>query len=199
MKKSSVIFVSAISVSLLLLQGCSDNESAPANTTSTQETAKITPEVKPEPIPEVVSEVVPEIQVETTITPEVPVEEEVADIKPEINTSVFVYAEKVEVTDSRDITENIDLVVFVNENMAVGTATQRIIIQTYDFLQQGDIKGAKNVTIGLMSGEFRVFQFTVDVTKFKAGDNFIHSVLDASKIDKVRPDVDEFGKAADFW
>lgn len=200
MKKSSVILVSAISVSLLLLQGCSENESSPTNTTSTQETAKIVPEVKPEtvPVPEVVSEVVPEVPVETTTTPEVPVEE-VADIKPEINTSVFVYAEKVDVTDARDITEHINLAVFMSDKLTTGLATQHVISQAYDFLQQDDIKGAKTVTIGVMSGKFRVAQFTVDMNKFKAGEHLINSVLDASEIDKMYPEVQEYGKVMELW
>lgn len=116
-----------------------------------------------------------------------------------INTSVFVYATKVDVTDSRDITEHIDVVVHMKDTVKPGLATQHVFTQSYDFLQQDDIKGAKTVTIGVMSGDHRVSQFTVDASKFKAEEHLIKSVLSASTIDKMYPEVEEYGKVMELW
>lgn len=84
---------------------------------------------------------------------------------------------KVDVTDSRDITEHIDLVVHMKNSVKPGLATQHVFTQAYDFLQQDDIKGAKTVTIGIMSGDHRVTQITVDAPKFKPEEHLIKSVL----------------------
>lgn len=132
------------------------------------------------------------------------IEEEVekADVNEEqnlIDTSAFVYSTKVEVSDLRDITEHIDLAVYMNNSVKPGLATQHVFTQTYDFLQQKDIEGAKTVTIGVMSGEFRVAQITVERSTFKAGEHLIDSVLNASKIDKMNPDVKEYGEVMELW
>lgn len=116
-----------------------------------------------------------------------------------INTSVFVYATKVDVTDSRDITEHIDLVVHMKDSVKPGLATQHVFSQAYDFLQQDDIKGAKTVTIGIMTGDQRVAQITVDAAKFKAEEHLIKSVLSASTIDKMYPEVEEYGQVMELW
>lgn len=68
-----------------------------------------------------------------------------------IDTSVFVYAEKVDVTDAREITNHVDVVVHMSENLKKGLAVQHVFGQTYEFLQQEDIKGAETVTIGVYS------------------------------------------------
>jgi hypothetical protein len=119
--------------------------------------------------------------------------------QPNISTSVFQYATSVDVTDSRDITKHIDVVVKRDKDTAEGLAMQQLVTQTYDFLQQTDIKGANTVTIGLMIGEIRVAQFTVDLKKFTPGDNFIKSVMNASKIDKMDNEIKAFGKSAGYW
>lgn len=116
-----------------------------------------------------------------------------------IDTSVFVYATKVDVTDARDITEHIDLVVHMNEDVKLGLATQHVFTQAYDFLQQDDIKGAKTVTIGVMSGNLRVAQITIEMSKFKPEGQLIKSVLEASSIDKMYPEVKDYGKVMELW
>lgn len=127
-----------------------------------------------------------------------------AEAEPEveestIDTAVFQYAKNVKVTDARDITQHIDLVVEMDEGQGAGLATQHVITQTYDFLQQKDIEGAKTVTVGIMQGDLRISQFTVDTSKFVAGENFITSVVEASKMDKMNSVVKEYGKSANLW
>lgn len=111
-----------------------------------------------------------------------------------ISTEVFAYAKSVDVNDSRELTKHIDVVVHMHEELTAGLATQHVLTQTYDFLQQEDIKGAKTVTISVKQGDKRVSQFTVDVIKFKAGEHLIKSILDASTIDKMSDEVKEHGK-----
>jgi hypothetical protein len=119
--------------------------------------------------------------------------------QPSIDTSVFQYAKSVDVDDSRDIMQHINLVVNMSEDITAALATTHVFTQTYDFLQQKDIAGANTVTIGIMKGDIRVAQITVDVKKFKAGENYIQSVLQASKIDKMSSEVKEYGKSAGYW
>lgn len=119
--------------------------------------------------------------------------------EPSIDTSVFVYAEKVDVTDAREITDHLDLVVYMSEKLTPGLATQHVLTQAYDFLQQKDLVGTKTVTIGVMNGDFRVSQFTVDLQKFKPENEIITSVLNASTIDKMDDAVKEYGNAMELW
>jgi hypothetical protein len=135
---------------------------------------------------------VEEQNITTNVTP--PTETE-----SKLDTSVFVYAKSVDVTDGREAMKHLDLVVNMDKSTAPGLATRHVLTQTYDFLQQSDISGADTITIGVMSGDLRVSQITVDVAKFKAGDNIIGSVLIASKIDKMTPEVKEFGKTMNLW
>lgn len=116
-----------------------------------------------------------------------------------IDTSVFSYAESVDVTDSRDTAKHIDVVVHMSDELTPELATQHVFKQAYDFLQQADIKGAETVTIGVMNGDFRVAQITVDTAKFKAGENYFQSVMKASKIDKMNPEVKTYGKETGNW
>lgn len=117
----------------------------------------------------------------------------------QIETSVFIYAQEVKVTDALDISNHIDVVVYMSEDVGKGLAVQHVLTQMYDFLQQTKVNEAKTVTVGVMSGDFRIAQITVDMSKFKAGEHFIHSVMDASKIDKMDDDVKEYGEALDLW
>lgn len=126
-------------------------------------------------------------------------EETASSPEPKIDTSVFAYAKKVDVTDARDITKHIDLAVHMSKDLEPGLATRHVFVQAYEFLQQEDIKGANTVTIGVMNGDIRVAQITVDATKFVAGENLIDSVLQVSTIDKMTPEVKEFGKVMEAW
>ncbi|MED4299735.1 hypothetical protein P9204_04385 [Geobacillus stearothermophilus] len=130
---------------------------------------------------------------------EVKKEEPAKKEESKIDNSVFKYAEKVDITDARDITKHIDVVVHMSKELTPGLATRHVFAQTYDFLQQDDIKGADTITIGVMQGEIRVAQITVDVKKFQPGDQIIQSVLKAATIDKMRPEVKEFGKVTNLW
>lgn len=127
------------------------------------------------------------------------VEKETPVATSNIDTSVFAYADSVDVTDSRDTTKHVDVVVHMSEELTPALATQHVFKQAYDFLQQADIKGAKTVTIGVMVGDFRVAQITVDTAKFKAGEDYIKSVIQASKIDKMTPEVESYGKETQKW
>ncbi len=113
-----------------------------------------------------------------------------------IDTSVFEYAKKVEVTDARNTTKHITVTVFMSDELTEGLAAQHVLNQTYDFIQQEDVKQAKTLTVGVMVGEKRVFQYTVETAKFVPNENerMAYVVLAASKVEKISPDVEEFAK-----
>jgi hypothetical protein len=187
MKNSKLTFVLGMLVLALGLQACGTKDTAPqpakaANTTAVEQKATITPAAIETPSP---------------VKQEPPKQEE----KPKIETKVFVYAKSVEVTDARNITNHINLVINMSEELTPGLASNHVLNQTYDFLQQEDIKGANTVTIGVMQGKFRVFQFTVDLQKFKTDDKIAmsHLVLKASKIDKMTDEVKQYGKTMQLW
>lgn len=117
-----------------------------------------------------------------------------------INTSVFRYAKKVDVTDARDITKHITVTVFMDKKLREGLAAQHVLNQTYDFVQQTDIKGADTLTVGVMVGELRVFQYTVDLTKFvpNEAEPMINVVLASSTVEKISPEVEEFAKTFEW-
>ncbi|SDM29991.1 hypothetical protein SAMN05428961_11325 [Paenibacillus sp. OK060] len=110
-----------------------------------------------------------------------------------------IYATDVEVTDAIDITEHIDVVVYMSEEVKEGLAVQHVISQTYNFLQQDKVNEAKTVTVGVMSGNLRIAQITVDMDKFKAGEHIINSVLDGSKNDKMDDEVRDYVKVMELW
>lgn len=125
--------------------------------------------------------------------------DEDAPVSEEIDTSVFVYAKDVKVTNAIEITEHIDVVIYMSDEVKKGLAVHHVISQTYHFLQQDKVKEAKTVTIGVMSGELRIAQITVDMNKFKAGEYIINSVMDASKIDKIDDEVRDYGEVMELW
>ncbi len=172
-------------LAMSLLQGCSEEKA--------KDEAK---ETKP---------VVEKKESDKIVEQEVPVVEEVVqESDPEeevegVNTDAFIYATNVDVTDARDISKHLDLVVHMSSELTPALATQHVILQSYEFLQQEDIKGADSITIGVMNGDFRVAQYTVDMNKFEPNGNLVESVLQASTIDKKDPKVDEYGKALEWW
>ncbi|MED1851867.1 hypothetical protein P4V33_09415 [Brevibacillus borstelensis] len=196
--KKSFITVVGLCISLALLQACDEKE-----------TAKIENEVKPQEATTQPKETAPTTETsssQVSSQPQNHVEAKPEESKPttapeepKIDTSVFAYADSVDVTDARDITQHIDLAVHMGEGPTPAMATQHVITQAYDFLQQKDIKGANTVTIGIMQQDIRIFQITVDLKKFKPGENFIKSVLSASKIEKMSDSVKEYGRATGFW
>ena len=118
-----------------------------------------------------------------------------------INTAVFQGAQKVEVTDAIKTKKLVTVVVYMNKNAGAGPATSNVINQTYDFLQQKKLEGAKKVTITIIKDKDKVAQFTVDTEKFnpKDGKWASASVLSASKIDFMTKKVKEFGAALGSW
>ncbi|WP_339267704.1 hypothetical protein MKY48_27410 [Paenibacillus sp. FSL W8-0187] len=199
--KTKITLVASLFAFTLVLQACS-NEASPsaAPSETTNETVVANVESQDDQ-----SETKSNEQEEGIRNDEESTEEEALTIidseedESLIDTSVFAYAMKVDVTDSRDITEHIDLVVHMKDSVKPGLATQHVFTQAYDFLQQDDIKGAKTVTIGIMSGDHRVTQITVDAPKFKPEEHLIKSVLGASTIDKMYPEVKEYGQVMELW
>lgn len=128
------------------------------------------------------------------------VQSDVSKAEPQIDTKVFQYASKVDITDARSITKHITAAVFMSDELTQALATQHVINQSYRFLQQEDIKGANTVTIGVMHGELRVFQYTVDMTKFtpNSSEPMTNAVLQASKVEKMSQDVETYAKAAEW-
>ncbi len=117
-----------------------------------------------------------------------------------INTDVYKFATKTEVTDAIDINDHVTVFVFMSEELKPGLAAQHVLNQSYDFIQQDDIKDAKNITIAVSQNNTKTFQFTVDKSKFKTDDSVPMSdlVLEASKVDKISPEVKEFAETLDW-
>ncbi|MHC1683702.1 MAG: hypothetical protein AB6733_12210 [Clostridiaceae bacterium] len=113
-----------------------------------------------------------------------------------IKTDAFVYAKKVDITEAIDITKHVTATVFMSDELTPGLAVQHVLNQSYNFLQQAELKGADTVTIGVMKGDIRVFQYTVTMKKFVPNDSVKMSdvVLTASKVEKMTPQVEEFAK-----
>lgn len=135
----------------------------------------------------------------TSETPSPTIKPEEAQHDLNIDTSVFSYAESVDVDDTRKVNKHINLIVNMNEGPTAGLATEHVLLQTYDFLQQEDIKGADIVTISINQNDTLISKITVDSRKFKAGEHLINSVLAASKIDHMNDDVVEYGEALERW
>lgn len=111
-----------------------------------------------------------------------------------IDTSVFAYAKKVDVTDAIDINQHVTVFVTMSEELTPGLATQHVLNQSYDFLQQEDIKGAKTVTIAVKQGDIKIAQITVNKDNFVPNDTepMASVVLKAAEIDMMKPEVKEF-------
>jgi hypothetical protein len=174
-------------LALGLLVGCSDSES----TKEKEEKVKVE---------NTETEEVVDADETTTEVVEEEFEEEVVE-ETTIDTSVFAYAKDVEITDARDITKHITLVVHMSEDTKSGMAAQHVLSQAYDFLQQKDIEGAETITIGVMQADTRILQLTTDVKEFVPIDSesMAKCVLKASTIDKMNPEVEEYGKVMGLW
>lgn len=123
------------------------------------------------------------------------------ETKREIDTSVFEYAEKVEVTDAIELNDHITLIISMSESTKPGMATQHVVNQTYDFVQQVDVKGAKTIGINVKQGDNKIAQFTVYTDKFKPNDDepMSDAVIAASEIEFMTDEVKEHGKVMDSW
>lgn len=88
-----------------------------------------------------------------------------------IDSTVFEYATKIDVTDAIDLNDHVILILNMNEKTQPGMATQHVVNQTYDFVQQADIKGAKTIGINIKQSEKKIAQFTVHMDKFVPNDD----------------------------
>jgi Ca2+-dependent lipid-binding protein len=111
-----------------------------------------------------------------------------------IDTSVFAYAKKVDVTDAIDINQHVTVFVTMSEELTPVLATQHVLNQSYDFLQQEDIKGAKTVTIAVKQGDIKIAQITVNKDNFVPNDTepMASVVLKAAEIDMMKPEIKDF-------
>ncbi len=139
---------------------------------------------------------------ENTEEPNEEKKEQVNEVEqPTINTDVFAYATKTEVTDAIDINDHVTVFVYMSEELTPGLASQHVLNQTYDFIQQEDVKDAKTISINVKQGDTKIFQFTVDTTKFKTDDEIPMSdlVLEASEVEFMTDEVKEFGEIMEMW
>lgn len=127
--------------------------------------------------------------------------EEVKKEEPEIATDVFSYAEKVEVTDAIDTNQHVTVFVFMSEELTPGLATQHVVNQTYDFLQQTDIEGAKTISVNVKQGELKIAMYTVNKDQFVPNDSepMASVVMKASTMEFMVPEVEEYGKTMELW
>lgn len=137
-----------------------------------------------------------EVEAKKEETEEKPVEK-----KPTIDTSVFEFAKNVEVTDAIDSNQHVTVFVEMSEETQPGMATQHVINQTYDFIQQEDISNAKTVTIAVKQGETKIAQFTVNKDKFTPDDSkpMTEAVINASEIEFMTDEVKQFGQNLGTW
>jgi len=131
--------------------------------------------------------------------PEDALQEEVAEST--IDTSVFEYATNIEVTDAIDINKHVTVKLTISQDSEPGMQVQNIITQTFDFLQQEDIKEAKTITIFVVQGDIKVTQYTVNKEKFMPNetDSMVDLVLQASEIEQMSDEVKQHGEALELW
>jgi len=118
-----------------------------------------------------------------------------------IDTSVFEHAINVEVDDARKLTKHITLKIDLANDAQAGMGTLNVLTQTFDFLEQVDVKGADTIAILVRVNDIKVSQFTVHTAKFKPDDitPMADLVLAASDIDFVTPEVKSFGETMELW
>lgn len=176
MKKLSFVFI-AMLLSVVVLAACGEEKTEKAS--SNEDTTAVK-------------------KAETKT--EEPKEEEIKEEVPKIDTSVFKYAKKTDVTNAIDTEQHITAFIYMNEKTKEGLAAQHVLKQSYDFLQQEDIKEAKTVTIAVSQNDKKIFQFTVDKDKFAPNENESMSdvVLNASKVETMSEEVKAFAEAAEW-
>jgi hypothetical protein len=120
--------------------------------------------------------------------------------QPTIDTSVFEYATDIEVTDALSTNQHVTVKLTISEASKPGMQVQNIIKQTFDFLQQNDIKEAKTVTILVLQNE-KIAQYTVDKEKFvpNESESMVDLVLQASEIEHMSDEVKQHGEALELW
>ncbi|MGG3448611.1 hypothetical protein ABER98_01620 [Domibacillus aminovorans] len=170
-----------LATGILLLAGCGESENQPT---------------EPEPAEtEVMKEEAPAKEVTSDATEEETAKEEF------ISTSVFKFAKGIEYTNAIDINKHVTVFLDMSEELAPGLAVQHVVKQTYDFLQQKDIEGAKTVTIVVNQWGQKIAMYTVQKDQFvpDAEKPMTDAVMEASKIEFMTPEVKEFGKNLGAW
>lgn len=121
--------------------------------------------------------------------------------KAEIDTSVYKYAEKVEVTDAIDITQHVTVFVDIPNENVPGQSVINVLSDTYDFLQQDDMSGAKTVTIAVRQNGIKIAQFTINKDKFVPDDDqpMAGQVVKAAEIETLSNEVREYGSVMELW
>lgn len=117
-----------------------------------------------------------------------------------IDTSVFEYATNTEVTDAIDLNQHVTVFVDMKPETKPGMAFQHVLNQTYDFIQQDDVSGAKTIAINIRQDGKKIAAYTVDTDKFTPNDDepMAQVVLDASVVDMAMPDVEAYAEAMDL-
>lgn len=131
------------------------------------------------------------------------VQEEVVEDVTEttIDTSVFEFATKVDVTDALRTNQHVTVKLVISEDSKPGMQVQNIITQTFDFLQQDDIKDAKKITVLVLQNDIKVTQYTVQKDNFVPNetDPMIELVLQASEIEQMSDEVKQHGESLELW
>lgn len=128
--------------------------------------------------------------------------EEVGEVsEPTIDTSVFEYATNVEITDALSTNQHLTVKLDISADSKPGMGVQNIITQTFDFLQQDDIKDAKTITILVLQNDKKIAQYTVQKDKFVPNetDSMVDLVLQASEIEQMSEVVKQHGETLELW
>jgi hypothetical protein len=130
------------------------------------------------------------------------VKEEKMEIdKSQIDTNVFEYATVVDLTDAIDTNQHVTAKIQIIGDVNPGMAVQDVISQTFDFIQQDDMKGAKTITILVSQNDKKISQYTVQKDKYTPNDDdpMADLVLKASEIEFMSPEVKAYGEAMGSW
>lgn len=117
-----------------------------------------------------------------------------------IDTSMYQCAENVEVTDALELNDHITLMIDMPESNQQGTAFQHVLNQSYDFLAQNSAKKTKTVGVNIRQGGQKIAMFTIHPEKFVEKDDepMAQLVLDASIVDIVLPEVEQYADSMDL-
>ena len=141
-----------------------------------------------------------ELDVDETETEEVVEEVEEETVEQTIDTSMYEYSKDVKVTDAIDLNDYVSLIIEMNDNLEPGLAFQHATNQTYDFLQQDAINGAKKVGINIILNDRKIAMYEVDLNELKINDDepMAQLVLDASVVEVMVPEVKEYAEVMEL-
>lgn len=187
-------------VAVLLLAGCSEEETKEAKKT---EEVVTTEDAKEKATEDSTTKEVEEKTTEDSTNKET--EEQAIKEKSEDNGDTILFAdtgaEEVKVTDEIKTKEQATAVIQIEPDVQAGAAVVNVVNKMYDFLQQEKLTDAKKVIVIVKQKDKRVAQFTVNTTKFdtKDGKWASDAVMDATKIDFMTDEVKEYGKLLEVW